>query len=254
MSIAGNESSRRIRAVVFDLDDTLYPEREYVRGGYRAVGRHLRDTYGCAVGFVRRTALFGEKADGDENPFAAWLWDRFRRGESAGAFDALNHRFGLGLDEARIAELVEVYRGHEPDIRPYEGVPRLLGRLRSGRRLGLLTDGYLPAQELKLKALRLDRFLDAVLFTERLGRDCWKPSPVGFETVRGELDVPHAACAYVADNPAKDFVAPNALGWRTIQFLRPDQIHAGNPAPAGGWAQHVVHDAGELVAALNWRD
>ena len=41
---------RRIRAVVYDLDDTLYLERRYVRGGFSAVGEFLRQTLGGAQG------------------------------------------------------------------------------------------------------------------------------------------------------------------------------------------------------------
>ena len=36
------KASAKIHAVVFDLDDTLYLERYYVRSGYRAVAEHLQ--------------------------------------------------------------------------------------------------------------------------------------------------------------------------------------------------------------------
>ena len=67
-----------LQVVTFDLDDTLYAERDYVRSGYQAVARHLQATLA------------------DDRPFAAWLWDRFLAGESAGAFDALG-RLRTGL-------------------------------------------------------------------------------------------------------------------------------------------------------------
>jgi putative hydrolase of the HAD superfamily len=237
-----------IAAVVFDLDDTLYPEGEYVRGGYRAALRLLADKLG------RDHPVWTAPEPPD-----AWLWNRFlsfcRTGQflpgfTGGAFDALNARYHLGLDKARIEELVAAYREHSPDIRPYDGMPETLGILRTDYCLGILSDGFLPPQRLKLEALKVERFFDAVLFTEELGRSAWKPSPEGFEVVARRLDVSHAACAYVADNPAKDFVAPNRLGWRTIQYLRPGQVHAGNPAPEGGAPQVRVHLPCELVAAL----
>jgi len=227
-----SDTDRTIRAVVFDLDDTLYPERSYVRSGYAAVARYLRETLGR------------------DEPFERWLWRRFQSGKVDRAFDGLSDHFGLNLASDRIAELVEVYRNHEPAIRPYEGVVELLSVLRARYRLGVLSDGFLPAQRLKLDALGVERFFDAVLFTEQIGRDAWKPSPAGFEAIRSKLDLPHEACAYVADNPAKDFVAPNKLGWRTIQWLRPGQIHAANRPPEAGEPQHVVRLGGELCGAL----
>ncbi len=222
----------KIKAVVFDLDDTLYPERQYVRSGYAAAGEHLQKSL-CR-----------------DEAFEEWLWGRFCAGKAEGAFNALSDHFQLHLDSAQIGELVEVYRRHKPKIDPFGGVAELLGQLGGTYRLGLLSDGFMPAQRLKLQALRLERFFEAVVFTEEMGREFWKPSPAGFEKIAELLGAPHEACAYVADNPAKDFVAANALGWRTIQLLWPGQIHAEKPAPEGGQPQAVVHLPGELQEAL----
>jgi len=206
----------RIQAVIFDLDDTLYPERQYVRSGYAAACDHLRS------------------AMGKDGPFEQFLWNRFCRGEAAGAFDDLSKTYKLRLSDSDIRELVNVYRTHRPDVRPYESIPDLLGMLHGRFKLGLLSDGFLPAQRLKLEALGLGRFFEEVVFTEDIGRDAWKPSPAGFERIAELLGASHRACAYVADNPAKDFVAPNQLGWLTIRYLQPGQVHADESAPQGG--------------------
>lgn len=179
-----------------------------------------------------------------------WLWRRFLAGDSSRAFNALNEEFHLGISDVQIAELIEVYRQHSPEIAPYPGVRETLEALGETVALGLLSDGFLPAQQFKLDALGLESCFDVVLFTEALGRDCWKPSPVGFEAVRKQLQVEHAACAYVADNPSKDFVAPNRLGWRTIQYIRPNQIHASNPPAELGQPQRFVRTDDELRQAL----
>jgi len=225
-------ANAEIQAVVFDLDDTLYAERDYVAGGYRAVADHLSRT--------RRT----------DEQFEQWLWQRFESGRSAGAFDALNEHFHLDLTQDQIGELVTVYREHPPAIRPAEGAAEFLSGLRGQFRLGLLTDGFLPAQQLKLEALGIAELFDAVVFTEKLGRESWKPSPAGFEEVVRKLGVPHTACVYVADNPAKDFVAPNKLGWLTIQLRRAGQIHAHKPAPQGGQASETATSWDRIAAIL----
>ena len=226
-----------VQAIVFDLDDTLYSERDYVRSGYIAVQAAL-------------TQLLGA---GRQCPDAAeWLWRRFQRGQAAGAFDALSDACSLGLSPAEISALVTAYRGHRPTIRPYGGVAAMLGRLHGCARLGLLSDGFMPAQRLKLDAVRLGRFFDAAVFTEELGesREFWKPSTVAFEAISSRLAAEAHACAYVGDNPAKDFVAPNTLGWRTIQFLRPGQLHAANIAPEGGEPDTIVRNSAELFKTL----
>ncbi len=222
----------RNHAVVFDLDDTLYAERDYVLSGYGAVAEHLSD----------------DPARADE--LCRWLWERFLGGQSTGAFDALNGNFSLGLGERQVVELVEVYRNHSPRITPRPGVPRLLEKLQRIRMLGIISDGFLPAQKLKLDALGIAGYFDAVIFTEALGRESWKPSPTGFEALRGQLQLDADHCTYVADNPSKDFAAPNALGWRTIQLLLDGQIHSHKPAPGGGEAQLVVNSIDELDGAV----
>jgi putative hydrolase of the HAD superfamily len=221
-----------IQAVVFDLDDTLYAERDYVRSGYRAAGGHLRE------------------ALGRDEAFEDWLWQRFQAGQTSGAFDAMNEHFGLGMDAGAIAALVGVYRNHSPDIRARPGAVEVLSRLRRRCRLGLLSDGFLPAQRLKLDALGLAPMFDAVVMTEEMGRQCWKPAPDGFEAIRAMLGPPGQACAYVADNPAKDFIAPNRLGWRSVQLLCPQQIHYANEAPKDGRPQIVIASLDELETAL----
>ena len=237
--------------MVFDLDDTLFLERQYVRGGLSAVAAHIRAH--CR----RHPRIARARADGQAEPppsqtdLAEWMWKRFLHGQRAYLFDALSERFGLALTAGDIRRLVRTYRTHVPVLRPGRGVRALLTNLRRRRfRLGLLSDGYLPGQRLKLSALGLEKFFHAVVFTETLGRKAWKPSPRGFEAVRRRLGVRHGDCAYVADNPAKDFVAPNRLGWVTIQWLRTGQVHASNPAPAGGQPRHVVRSGGELLRLL----
>jgi len=86
----------QILGVIFDLDDTLVAERDYVRSGYAAVGEH-----------VRRLTGRGER-------FEEWLWQRFLGGQSEGALDAMNEAFGLRLN-GQVRELVTVYREHVHD-------------------------------------------------------------------------------------------------------------------------------------------
>jgi len=222
-------TDRTIQAVVFDLDDTLYSERDYVRSGYRAVAAAMSP---------------------EASAVAAWMWRRFRHGRTERMFNAAAAAFGLPDDPETIARWVACYRQHRPRIAPHADVVEVLDALRGRVKLGLLSDGFLPAQALKLDALGLRERFDAIVFTEAMGRDCWKPSPAGFERIAAKLGVPHAACAYVADNPAKDFVAPNALGWLTIQWRRDGQVHADAPAADGGTARIVVADAAALLAAL----
>ena len=228
-----SKSSRgpHLAAVVLDLDDTLYLERDYARSGLLAVGRYLA-SHGHVEGI-------GE-----------WMWQEFCQGRHDQLFNAANEHFRLHLEPIHLSDMVEYYRNHRPQIQPTPEALALLEALRGRVKLGLLSDGFLPAQQYKLDALGLRGRFDAVLFTESLGRAFWKPSPVGFEKLAAELGVPNAACAYVGDNPAKDFLAPNQLGWRTVQWRQEGQVHADKTAPAGGAAQHLAGSVEEVLSAL----
>lgn len=224
------------RAIVFDLDDTLYPERSYVRSGFAAVGDWIERRLGLPAGEV-----------------ASELSDLHEAGARGDTFDRWLERRGLAAS-GLVAPMVEAYRGHRPAIRPFDETPGLLDRLGGPFRLGLVTDGYRQVQRLKLEALGLAECFDAVVLSDELGREAWKPSPRPFEAVLERLGVRARDAAYVADNPLKDFVAPRALGMRTIRVRWPGGYHASDLPPSPDHApDKTVEDLGPLEEFLSER-
>ncbi len=217
--------------VVFDVDDTLYLERDYVRSGFRAVDAHLRERHG-AGGFFERA------------------WAAFERGVRRRTFDEVLPALGLEPSEAMIGELVEVYRSHHPEI---SLLPDALDALRAAREAGfavaVVTDGPEASQAAKVEALGLTRWADPIVLTARLGTGFAKPHPRAFERVQAHSGCRGAACLYVADNPAKDFAGPKRLGWRTLRVRRPGGLHAA--APSGGDVDETVDSLCAL--ASSWR-
>lgn len=197
----------RWQAIVFDLDDTLYPERDYVLSGMRAVANWAQGELGVPAqrSYAELRQLFENGVRGDT--FNRWLASR-----------------GIDLDE-RVAAMVEVYRRHEPQIALEPEVRELLKRLGRGCRLGLVTDGYLEVQRRKVAALDVERHFQAIVYSDALGRDAWKPSTRPFQEVLDRLSVPGSEAVYVADNPTKDFVGARQVGMATVRVRRPDGLH-----------------------------
>lgn len=195
------------RVVVFDLDDTLYLERDFVRSGFAAVGEWLRAHRGV----------------GD---FAAHAWDLFLAGRRGDVFDRALPELGLEPQPALIRRLVAVYREHLPAIRLEPAAADLLAALQGRCRLAVLTDGYHDTQRRKIAALALDARCRPIVCTDQWGREHWKPSPRGFLHIQQALEAPPERCIYIGDNPAKDFRAPKSLGWRTLRLRHPDGEHA----------------------------
>lgn len=224
-----------IHLVVFDLDDTLFRESDYARSGFHAVAGLL-----CA-GDAR-----------DTKAMADWMWSRYRRGLRQNMFDQANRHFRLGLTKGQIGEVVDAYRLHMPAIKPCRGIVPLLKALRRKRfKIALLSDGYLPAQRLKFHALGLRDYFDYIVFTEDFGREAWKPSPKGFLLLQKHFSLAPEACAYVGDNVAKDFIAPNRLGWLTILWRRGGGVYAGQDAPPAGRPARVIRSGPQLLRLLN---
>ena len=116
--------------------------------------------------------------------------------------------------------------------------------------LGLLTDGFLPAQRLKVRQLGIEDCFQSIVYTEDLGRDFWKPSPAGFEKILSDLNTRAENAVYIADNEKKDFVAPNRLGLSTIELVRPARIHAAISHVPGAAAQHKTHQISQIPAII----
>lgn len=169
--------------VVFDLDDTLFAEMEYVRSAYREISRR----YGW--------------------PYLDMM---LSAGSPREAFDTT----GLPVDLQ-----LEIYRTHRPDISlPWQSLYTLATLRNRGCTLGIVTDGRSITQRHKIEALGLDRFVrpDMFFISEEVGAD--KISGEPFARIMSKFGKSERYI-YIGDNPAKDFVAPKRMGWLTVCLL-----------------------------------
>lgn len=204
--------------VVFDLDDTLYAERDYVHSGLGAVA-----------------AMLADQGHGDLTAELARLF-----GDRQPIFDTLAARHGW--DNILRDAMLRCYRQHLPVIEATPGARALLESIKqAGGRLALVTDGRGPTQRQKLQALGLADLFDVLVISEETGHA--KPDPFNFELVRQRL--PGAHYTYVGDNLLKDFVAPRRLGWRCICLADSGgrNIHPQSRAPRSAWEGLVVVEA-----------
>lgn len=214
--------------IVFDLDDTLYLERDFAFSGYRAAGEWL-DAQGAAPGLGRR--------------LADTCGDLFARGERRAIFDRAAAALGLVPD--LVPDLIEVYRTHMPRIALCPDAARYLAG-QTG--LAIVTDGPEQTQRNKIAALGLDAHCDVIVPTGQWPAEYCKPHPRAFETVAAASAGRN--CVYVADNAAKDFLTPNRLGWITVQILRPGRVHRGGPPTPAHAARAVIGSLDQLDQAI----
>ncbi len=191
-----------LNTIIFDLDDTLYSEKEYVKSGYKAVANILQEI---------------ENAE-------AKLWEAFA--EKKSAIDELLCSEGIYSDELK-QKCLESYRHHQPNIHLYNGVAEMLIKLRKqGFLIGIITDGRPEGQRAKIKTLELEKYVDHIIVTDELGGiEYRKPNEKAFIIMREHFNAEFSKMCYIGDNIKKDFTAPEKLGMKCIWFNNPDGLY-----------------------------
>ena len=223
-----------IAAVLFDLDDTLYDQRQFLDGAWRAV--------------AARAALDG--VDPDE--FESALRDLATHGSDRGHIIDLALA-QVGAPSVAVPDLVAQFRRHRPErLEPYPGVLDALTGLQRRVPLGLISDGDPVIQRAKLDGLGVERFFTSVVFSDEHGRAHRKPDPLPFRRALTELGVDARDAVYIGDRPAKDVVGPVGVGMRAIRVQTGEW--RAEPDDPRAWASvPTVVDAVTLVRrALPW--
>jgi len=187
------------RAVVFDLDDTLYPYRRFRLSGFLAVARHLATTRGldARLGFA---ALVGASRSA-------------KRGREIQA--CLEQH---DVPAADLPVLLDVLRHHVPRLRLSRATIGTLANLRrDGWRVGVLTNGQPTIQARKVEALGLAPLVDAVTYAMSCGRGVGKPDPEPFAAIARQLGVPPAQIVFVGDDERCDVAGALAAGMQAIR-------------------------------------
>lgn len=216
----------KLKAIIFDLDDTLYSERDYVKSGFIAVDEYLQTKTGIE-GFFRSA------------------WTMYTNKVRGNTFNLALDEIGISYDEEFISELVDTYRLHLPEINLSREVTQTLEKLKKDYPLGLITDGHHHSQRKKIEALELEAIFDLLIVTDELAseRKDWKPSPVPFELAQEHFQASPSELIYIGDNLNKDFIAPNKLGWHSILFQsKTGEYHSENSFSSEHQAQHQTNE------------
>jgi len=196
----------KLKAILFDLDDTLYLERDFVKSGFKAISVIIQEDNG-----ISERVVFDR------------LWSIFKTGKRKNIFDYYINEF----EEINysVNELVVLYRTHTPNINLIPGIEEYLLSLNKDYKLGLITDGFIHTQKNKINALGLNTIFDEILITDGLGREFWKPSIVPFSKICDKLEVCPSEAIYIGDNPKKDFKGPKQLGMGSIRLRLKEGEH-----------------------------
>lgn len=188
-----------VKGVIFDLDDTLYNEKEYVKSGYKAIAEYL-----------------------DRDDAYINLWSYFELGKPA---------IDMYLDEIGHKEekvnCLKIYREHIPILAFNNGVLEIIKELKSKNiKVGIITDGRPIGQRNKIAALGLEEMMDDIVVTDELGgKQFRKPCDIAFRIIQRRWKIPFEQMLYVGDNINKDFQAPKQLGMQWLWFKNSEGMY-----------------------------
>lgn len=175
--------------IVFDLDDTLYNEIDFLKSAYIDISKELEPNTWEQL-YTQLFSLYRNKLD---------------------VFEFICNTYTIEKED-----LIQRYRNHIPNIKPFDGVLNTLQKIKEGKgRIAIVTDGRSITQRNKLQKLGLLPYLDHVIISEEIGSE--KPNPLNFTAIENHFQL--TAYYYIADNFKKDFIAPKKLGWQTIALI-----------------------------------
>jgi putative hydrolase of the HAD superfamily len=189
---------RETRAVLFDLDDTLFPHRRFRLSGFAAVARAIANRTGLDAGAI----------------FTRLRVAAQHSGTYGREFDEAISAFSLDVPKE---QLIAVMRAHEPSLRLRADVRESLRVLRGRWRLAIVTNGIPAVQRRKVGALGLVESVDTVVYAAEHGSGTGKPERAPFLEALRRLDVTAEHAVFVGDDERADIYGAARCGLRTIQ-------------------------------------
>lgn len=220
-----NPDIKKVKAVIFDLDDTLYDEADYVESGFRAVSDY----------FSEGKVSYAE------------LLNAFENGESA--IDYVLKRKNIYSEEKK-RKCLEIYRNHIPAISLRKGSKELINSLKQkGYKIGIITDGRVEGQRKKIEALKLDEIVDEIIITDEIGGiEFRKPNDISYRIMKTKMRLDYGEMMYVGDNVYKDFIAPRKLGMVTVLYKNKRGLYYSEKNNLG---EQEILDLGEILELLS---
>jgi HAD superfamily hydrolase (TIGR01549 family) len=226
------ETCRLIRAVLFDLDDTLFDHRHgarqalaAVRDSHRVLAQvdplDLEQRHAEILDALHPRVLAGTIALEDAR------LERFRR---------LFESVGVPADIELARRAACTYRDcYMRSWREVQGATALLRALRPHARLGIVSNNLAREQLAKLRVCGFDVHFDAIVISEEAG--AWKPDPAIFRVALERIGTPAEEAVMIGDAWLADIAGARAAGMRAIWF---NPSGKARPKP---WA-----DVGEIRA------
>jgi putative hydrolase of the HAD superfamily len=232
-----------IRAIFFDLDDTLVDDTISTEACAEAVARELASDRGLAPADLAKAYLDAAIA----------FWEGLEPGAKHSREVGIRRTMwraalhSLGVDDDALASALaaryDAVRAERVEYYP-DAVP-VLTRLQGKYRLAIITNGFAETHKARIAPLQLGRFFDHVLMAGDL--DMVKPDPAIFRHAMSLLNVGPSESVMVGDRYNRDVTGAQAVGMRAIWMnVRAEQLPEGATPPDA-----MIATLSELPAVLS---
>ena len=213
-----------VRAVLFDLDDTLFDHRESAAEALRRVQQaHECFRHAEFEDIERQHARLLEEYHPDVVSGRLGM-DEARRER----FRRLFEHFGMRAEDALCAATAMFYRHSYLDARrAVAGAAALLEAVRRRAAVGIVSNNMLQEQQEKLAHCGLAAHVDVLVVSEEAGVS--KPDPAIFRIALDALSVGAGEAVMVGDSWTADVLGAHAAGIRAVWF-NPLRLPAPDPA------------------------
>lgn len=188
--------------ILFDLDDTLYPQIEFNLGCLKESAEFIADlvqespegVYGILKRIILSQGIEYRK-----------IFDDF--------FDEIGFN-GMPY----IKDILKIYWDARPHISLFSGSEKVLQLLNEKCPLAMITDGYVPVQQYKIDELGIKNYFKKIYITDSYGVEHRKPSRYVFDIFLKETGFLAENCIYIGNDPRRDFLPAREVGMHTIRI------------------------------------
>ena len=189
-----------IKSIIFDLDNTLFDQVDYIKNLMSHIASRLSKTYNLDTDTTSK--LF----------FSYWI----EKGPFYGHFfDDMVEKLSINKNEVK--NLIDISHTYKPNTLPlYPEVDYTLKKLQKKYKLAMITDGNEQVQKNKVEALGIKKYFSKIFYATKKNM---KPSASGYLAILEQLNLKPDEALYVGDNPKVDFITPNKMNMPTLRVL-----------------------------------
>jgi putative hydrolase of the HAD superfamily len=222
----------RIGSVIFDFDNVLYDEKDYIYAAFRRIAR-----------FLSERCRFSEN-----EVYSKLVCDFEKKGSLYTKLfnDAVDD---LGLDQNLVPEILRLYATVDSPIELFPETTKTLLSLRHlGLKLALVTNGNDRIQHNKVRLLGVEKFFDVVIYARETPSAKEKPDPEVYNLALQKLGMGAGEAVCVGDNPYTDFWGAKKLGILTVRVLCGEfkDVHLSDDYEA----EIVLHNLAEFLEVV----